>query len=408
MKRILITGASGYIATNLTSYFASCDYEVVTVSRQLLNPSFSRHYTADLTDPSVIANIIEKVKPDIVIHTVWINSLAKCEIERQLADFVNVELSRNIIAAIQSVNSEIRFAFISSDYVFDGEKGNYTEEDECKPKTYYGKTKVIVEDLIRNSGLKHLICRTANVFCNGGKFFTFLYEKLFKNKTVDVYYDAFFTPTYMQYFLDSFERLLAKDIEGTIHLSGVDRISRYNFAFQLAAAMGKREDLVIPRKIPSDMLIAHDVSLDSTRQRKLNANYCPTIERSLQFLLGRLEYPYFSFIDPRGSITGITQTEHSWEEINYIESVQGAVRGGHYHKQTHEGFFIIEGKIKVEVQNLATSDKSIFVVRKGDAFYIEPSFMHTFHIIENAKWINFLSKAMKGDEKDIHYEGCIK
>jgi dTDP-4-dehydrorhamnose reductase len=397
--KILITGASGYIASNLSEHLRNAGCEVFTMSRKERNES--GHYTSDLSDILKIAGILEESKPDVIIHTVWINSIAKCEQNEELARTVNVEWSHNLVKAIETVDLGIKLAFISSDYVFDGSGGYYNEQDQVNPLTYYGKTKVRVEELIQESGLKHIICRTANVFHHRGKFFNFLYENILHEKSIDVFYDTFFTPTYMSYFLDSIYHLIIKDFEGIIHLSGMERVSRYEFAVMLAQAMGKDERLVVPVKKPEEIKISYDSSLDSSYFREMVGNFSPTFEKSLQYALGRLVYPYFSHFDLRGGICGINQGQ-TWKEINYIESAKGAVRGNHYHKETLEGFFIIDGTIRIDLHRLENDKKESFIVRRGDILMIEPNVVHTFIILEAAKWINFLSRSIEGSNKDFH------
>lgn len=401
MPKILITGGNGYIASQLLIDLSKNGYEVVCSSRQAGSQGCDYFFDEKSINPYL--DIIKNAQPDMVIHTAWINSIEQCEKDKALADRVNIQWSKDLIEAIKQINTDIKLIFISSDYVFAGDKGGYAETDSCQPTTYYGKTKVLVEDLIQASGLKHMIIRTANVYDHGGKFFNFLFSNLSQNKSVDVFYDTFFTPTYMRYFTDSVIQLLSKNFEGIIHVAGEERISRYHFAYKLAVVMGVDERKIIPVKIPDEMRIAHDVSLNSEQSRKLLSNYSPTVEKSFQFLLGRIVYPYFSYYDKRGGIRGIVQDHGKWEEINYVEAVQWAVRGGHYHKDTCEGFYIIEGKIRVETQSLDSDNKNIFMVEKGDIFFIEPYTLHTFYMIENSQWINFLSKAMKVGHKDIHY-----
>lgn len=111
--------------------------------------------------------------------------------------------------------------------------------------------------------------------------------------------------------------------------------------------------------------------------------------------------PYFKNKDLRGKMLGIGQF-HWMKEANYIESKKGSTRGGHYHKKTKELFFIIEGKIKVKVENLNTNYQKTFTVNKMDIFLIEPYDVHTFYILEDAKWINVLSCPMNLEKPDLH------
>lgn len=114
---------------------------------------------------------------------------------------------------------------------------------------------------------------------------------------------------------------------------------------------------------------------------------------------------YFSFKDDRGSFQGLIQ-EGSWEEMNFITSVGGCVRGNHYHQTTLEMFIILKGKIEVDFQRVGKVSLEGPIVTEtfvgGDVFFIEPMVNHAFRIIENSEWINALSKKMSDDHKDIH------
>ena len=110
---------------------------------------------------------------------------------------------------------------------------------------------------------------------------------------------------------------------------------------------------------------------------------------------------YFQSQDQRGEIFGVGR--FPWmQEINYIESLQGSVRGGHYHKETQELFFILAGEIKVEIEQLKTKERKTFIFKKKDIFLIEPYEVHTFFILEDAKWINILSRPMDPQKPDFH------
>jgi mannose-6-phosphate isomerase-like protein (cupin superfamily) len=112
--------------------------------------------------------------------------------------------------------------------------------------------------------------------------------------------------------------------------------------------------------------------------------------------------PYFIHNDIRGGIQGLLNFG-TWEEVNYITSTANSIRGGHYHKKTSEAFFIIEGEINVITKNIADNDTNISedLVKQGDCFIIEPMTLHTFNIINDAKWLNFLSCKTKETDKDI-------
>lgn len=91
-----------------------------------------------------------------------------------------------------------------------------------------------------------------------------------------------------------------------------------------------------------------------------------------------------------------------WEEINYIETKQGEVRGGHYHRSTTELFFIIDGQIELETSRLLCSERELHIIGRGDIAIIEPMEVHTFRCLSAARWINVLSKRMDSANPDFH------
>jgi dTDP-4-dehydrorhamnose 3,5-epimerase-like enzyme len=111
--------------------------------------------------------------------------------------------------------------------------------------------------------------------------------------------------------------------------------------------------------------------------------------------------PYCYSIDERGGLTGVFQGL-KWEEINCVESIAGSVRGKHYHEATTEGFFIINGKIRVTLLDVLTGSRRVFIVQKGNIMLIKPNTVHTFEMLENSRWINMLSKPLNNKIKDIH------
>lgn len=395
---MLITGSEGYIGSNVVNHLKEKNYDVYSLDNK--DQIRSEYYRTDITDKSAVDCIIERVKPDIIIHTAGLSSLVQCEKDKPSASSININGTRNIIGAIKASKRQIKMIFISSEYVFDGQGGGYKENSRRCPTTFYGQTKKMSEDDIVNELKDYIICRVANVYGRGGKFFSFLVEKIKLNNRVEVYNDVFYTPTYIDYLIDSLVRLMEKDFIGIVHLAGNERLSRYQYAVKLARVMGREEHLIKATHQPEGGLIAKDSSLNSQYGRSILKNIYPTIEKSLRYCFGDLISPYLYVEDDRGRILGIIQGKQ-WKEINYIESKKGAQRGGHYHKVTTEGFFIIEGKIEVSLQRIGDNQKKDYIVESNDYFIIEPEILHTFKIMEDSKWINMLSQAMVDGAKDI-------
>lgn len=114
---------------------------------------------------------------------------------------------------------------------------------------------------------------------------------------------------------------------------------------------------------------------------------------------------YFSHADNRGRIDGLINTG-LWEEVNLIQTQADTVRGNHYHQATKELFVILEGKIRVAVQQVnqgrLVGMPEEHTVAAGDVFLIEPWVNHTFHVVQDAKWLNLLSRKTDQKNPDIH------
>jgi len=398
-KKIIITGASGYIGSNLKKYFQSKKFEVF--SFDLNGPKEKNSFQVDITDEKGVLASIKKIQPDIIIHTAGISNLAGCEKDKKMAQDINVAGTSNIIKNINKTDPGIKMIFFSSDYVFDGTKGNYKEKDKKLPKTYYGKTKLASEREIAKNLKNYIILRTANVYGRGGNFFNFILDNLKNNNPVEVFDDVFYTPTYIDYLLDSLGALIERDWNGIIHIVGKEKTSRYKFALKMAEVLGRDKKLISPVHQPKNGLIAKDSSLDSSYSRSVLPNFSPSLEKSLHFCFGNLISPYFYFKDPRGSLLGIFQ-DRKFEEMNYIESKKGTERGNHYHKKIEETFFIIEGKVRVFLKDIKTGLEKEFIAEGGDTFMIRPNTVHTFHVLKDSKWINMLSESMAEGAKDMY------
>jgi dTDP-4-dehydrorhamnose reductase len=354
----------------------------------------------DITDPSLVQALVMKTKPEIIIHAAGLNGLASCEGEPNLARKINVGGTKNVITAILKVNPATKLVFISSDYVFDGKGGNYKEDTPRNPQTVYGETKVQSENEIRRRLQNYLIVRTANVYGRGGTFFNFVLDNLENGRAEKYFTDTFYTPTYIEYLTNSIKELLAIDYRGVIHLAGSERVSRYQFALKAANALGKNQSLVRPVRQPTGGLIAKDSSLNTALSQRILRNPLPNLEKSLHYCFGNLIPPYFYFQDARGLFRGIMRGRR-WDEINFVESRQGSVRGNHYHRQTIEAFYIIDGRIKVHLTDLSQDTTREFIVEGGDSFIIKPNILHIFDVLKDSRWINLLSQAMGEKEKDI-------
>jgi dTDP-4-dehydrorhamnose 3,5-epimerase-like enzyme len=111
--------------------------------------------------------------------------------------------------------------------------------------------------------------------------------------------------------------------------------------------------------------------------------------------------PYMRREDARGKLIGL-MNEGLWEEFNYLETGAGQVRGNHYHAQTLELFFIIDGEIDIVIVRPDGEVINDHLVA-GDMVLIEPGETHTFYCLTNTRWINFLTHRFDQDNPDLHF-----
>ncbi len=194
---VLITGARGKLGRALCTRLNK-EYKIVGVNRNL----------ADITDRKRILDIVINYNPNIIIHTAAYTDVDACQMNPDEAYNVNVGGTENIAHAAQKSNSNL--IYISTDYVFDGEKnGPYKETDLANPINIYGKTKLEGEKIIQNIMKKYLIIRTSWLFGEGKKSFVdSIIKKTKQSDVISVVTDKYASPTYTDDLADAIAKLI--------------------------------------------------------------------------------------------------------------------------------------------------------------------------------------------------------
>jgi dTDP-4-dehydrorhamnose 3,5-epimerase-like enzyme len=104
--------------------------------------------------------------------------------------------------------------------------------------------------------------------------------------------------------------------------------------------------------------------------------------------------------DERGELLGLTRD--TWEEANIVETVAGAVRGGHYHAKTRELFYILDGSVQIHLADVRSGQSEELTVTQGALFIIEPFIRHIFTCLERTRWINMLSRRLQDETPDFY------
>jgi len=243
----LVTGASGLLGDKIVE-LAKNDYTVIPLHKT--KPLHSNSIKLDITDATEVLNLFSKLKLDAVIHSASETNVDKCETEKEHAWKINVEGTRNIALACSKLSAKL--VYISTDYVFDGEKGNYEEQDKPNPINYYGVTKLEGENQVIHHCKNYAILRTSVLYgCHPWKqnFATWTINQLKQNKGITVVQDHYNTPTLADNLAEITIEAVQKDLQGLYHASGNERISRYQFAQQIAKTFHLNPNLIKPVKM---------------------------------------------------------------------------------------------------------------------------------------------------------------
>jgi dTDP-4-dehydrorhamnose reductase len=264
--KLIVTGASGLLGHKVAELALKKDHEVYSMYKE--NPTnLGTPIKIDLTNRNQVSKTISQLKPQAIIHTAAYTDVDGCEINRDLAWKVNAEATKHIAEASAKVNSHV--ICVSTDYVFDGEKGLYSEEDQPKPISHYGYTKLKGEDFIKEHAQEWCITRASVIYGWGQQyklnFATWLVNNLKQGKEVQVLVDQYVSPTLNTNLSEMLIEIAQRRITGILHTAGANRVNRHEFALELAKVFNLNRDLIKPAK-------THEMSWKARRPKDSSLN----------------------------------------------------------------------------------------------------------------------------------------
>jgi len=252
-KKILVTGSNGFIGQEiLHQALAASDIELVALSRGENRFHKREGYTylsADVCDEEEIARLIDEFRPDAVIHTVAMANVDECEKDPASCRLVNVESVKYLKKAAEKYNFHL--IYLSTDFIFDGLNGPYSEQDEPNPLNEYGKSKLEAEDILRNSNCKWSIVRTILVYgapheASRSNLVLWVKKSLEAGTEIKVVTDHFRMPTLVSDVAKACLEIAHREAEGVFHISSDELFSIYEIALQVADFWNLDRSLITP------------------------------------------------------------------------------------------------------------------------------------------------------------------
>ncbi len=204
-----------------------------------------KHFThLDITDTKSIKSAIEKIEPDSVINCAAMTSVDECETKADLARLVNAQGPKNLAEACRQAGA--RLVHISTDSVFDGRTGNYSEDSKPNPVNTYAKTKLEGEKLVAGEAGNFVIVRT-NLYGlspNGRHLLNWVLSSLSQKKEILGFDDISFNPLWVQDLAICIIELAASPYHGIVHCTGDEIFTKYEFIRRVASGLGYSSLLV--------------------------------------------------------------------------------------------------------------------------------------------------------------------
>ena len=248
--KILVIGASGFIGHYLLRRLRqNSDYEVTgTYNARVPQDIDQSWYRLEITDHQRLERVFSQARPDVVVVLAAIADVGTVERAPAMVTEVNVDGTAQV--AWLCTQHDARMIFLSSEYVFSGDRGNYREDDAPDPNTHYGRTKWQAELAVAREASQWSIVRTSVVYgwpiTGRRNLATSIIDRLKNNETYTGDADTYRTPVYVEHLTEGIAELVADYHPGICHIAGDDWMNMYQFACAVAKSLDMDSSLVIP------------------------------------------------------------------------------------------------------------------------------------------------------------------
>ncbi len=232
MKTVLVTGSNGLLGQKITeNILLNKQYNLIATSKGSNRYPIQAGYVyaeMDILDAGQVRNVVAKYKPDAIIHTAAMTNVDTCQVEKKLAQALNVEAVKILVAVCETMN--IQLVHLSTDFVFDGEAGPYEESANPNPLSFYGETKAAAEALVSKSHCRWSILRTILVYgivkdMSRSNIVLWAKHALEKGTALNVVNDQWRMPTLAEDLAWACLAAVQHEVTGIYHISGKDMMS---------------------------------------------------------------------------------------------------------------------------------------------------------------------------------------
>ncbi len=282
--KLLITGVSGLLGNNLAYYFKD-KYEVIGLysSHPVLIKGI-RTEKCDLLYDDSIGKIISDTNPSIIIHCASMTNIDQCEIDKNLTEKINVAATKNIINSI--ADKDIRSVYISTDAVYDGVKGDFSEDDDIDPLNYYGLSKH--EGELQVLKKEHSLILRTNIFGwniqDKKSIGEWILGELNGRGKINGFKDAYFSSIYTMELARVIDIAIQNNLSGVYNCGSQNSCSKYEFAVKIAECFGLDKTLIMPISIDDFKFKAKrgkNLSMNVNKLQKELDYKLPTIDQSI-------------------------------------------------------------------------------------------------------------------------------
>ncbi len=246
--RILLTGATGFIGAHLGETLAR-SHDVLGIAWSAPELPDFQTQRVDLTEREAARKLLTDFPAELVIHAAAMSRVIDCEAQASRAEEINVHSTQRL--AEHAAARGARLVFFSSDMVFPGEAGYYTEQNNPSPRNVYGRTKLRAEKAVLAASSRNLVLRLNLVIGKSAGLGTSFTDRILTDIRTDgkaaLFVDQFRSPIHVRSVVSAVEKLMNSEISGVLHLGGPQRLRRAEIGRALCRAAvieeGKIEEI---------------------------------------------------------------------------------------------------------------------------------------------------------------------